>query len=320
MVVTGLLTEMRHKQHRLWQSAAGRCVDFEVLRPRKGSVDDETKSMEPDRVAGCSLSSSPGGSANTSQHRGDGGELLSLVDVTGEASSRDVDALIAFHRSMFPEHEFVADEIRTDAGLSGERDGLVVHQWLVRLGQQDIAYMLADCNLARRVVLVHFVGVNAGGRSVRLGGERLSTWLVHEARRQLDRDLISSGATGADALGYGVIGETLSSKLRLWSRIGFRLLPVDYAEPVDGRHWRRRAGLDPELSAPERPTDDELRPLGLLWLPSAQVPPDHVDAMQAEVMPCALAAFLIDHYNFDPQHRLLAPAGAEAFRCGARGR
>jgi len=250
---------------------------------------------------------------HTTEHLCDDDEILLVTDVTSGAVASDVEALIALHLETFPDHGFIAEEIRRDAALERTRDGVVVHQWLVRVDDCEIAYMLVDCNLVRRVALVHFVAVNAGGRALRIAGERISSWLVHEAERQLQRDLLAADRTEA---GFGVIGEALERKVRLWSAMGFRSLPVEYAEPIHGRHWRRLAGLGAD--SPDRPGPDEVRSLALLWLPAPHVV--DVQRSEAELIPCALSAFLVDHYGFDPGHRLVRPAGDEATRHAAHGR
>lgn len=233
--------------------------------------------------------------------RADDGRCVEVLDLVGGAPPDQVAAMVAMHTVAFPEHGFVEQEIRTDAGRSPHRECLTVHQWLVLCDGEPAAYMLWDSNLARRVALVHFIAVDRPGRTVRLGGARLSRWLCHTA---LDhhRAELAERRPGVDSL--GLVGEAPGRKVRLWKSVGLRPFDFAYAEPEDGRHWR--------------PETLRLRPLVLLWLPPAGV---DADELAPRAGPAGAAAFLLDHYRLPVDLPLVAGAvGDERDRPGARGR
>jgi hypothetical protein len=226
---------------------------------------------------------------------------LDVVDIVdGRAGGHDVDKLASLHLAFFPQYWFVADEIMADAVAPPLRRALVVHQWLVRCEGAPAGFVLFDCNLARRVALVHFIAVTKTGGLLRIDGQRLSVWLCRQVLATLTAELAEHVP---DSAPLGVVGESPERAIRFWSRIGFRRLPVPYAEPEAGRHWH---DLD----------DSSMRPLALLWLPAPGIDAalDEVDAAAA-----GAAAFLLDHYRLPRDHAtVVATAGAERDRPGAR--
>src|SRR5262245_18439003 len=100
---------------------------------------------------------------------------VEIVDVVGGAHEHAIDALATLHLGLFPDYDFVAAEIVADANAPPRRDSLIVHQWLIRCAGLPAGLMLFDTNVARRVALIHFLGVERPYRGVRLEGERLAT-------------------------------------------------------------------------------------------------------------------------------------------------
>lgn len=223
---------------------------------------------------------------------------LTIVDVVGGAADDLVDDLVAMHRGLFPDYGFVADEIAVDAGAPPERDSLVVHQWFVMWAGRPAGLMLFDTNVARRVAVIHFLGIERPYRGVRLDGERLATWMCH---RVLDTLAAELAARAPAAVPLGAFGESSDRHVRRWLGAGFRAVELPYVEPVAGRHWR--AG-----------DDHATRPLNLLWLPMRRVDDPPIVPGTA-----GAAAFLIDHYALPIDHPcVVAATGEQRHRQGAR--
>jgi hypothetical protein len=233
----------------------------------------------------------------------DDGAAIDVVDLVDGADLMLVESMVAMHHESFPDHGFVADEIRADAAVSPGRDGLVVHQWLVCRNGAPAAYVVWDANVVRRVALVHFIAVVRSGRAVRIGGERLSGWLCRLALTSLTAELAAS-RPGVDPL--GLVGEAPERKVRLWTSVGLRPFAFPYAEPEAGRHWRTGGAA--------------MRPLVLLWLPPPRV---DAEALAPAAGAAGAAAFLLDHYGLPGDHPTVVGAvtfGDERTRPGARGR
>jgi hypothetical protein len=224
--------------------------------------------------------------------------LLEIVDVVGGGVDDAAEDLVALHRSLFPDYPFVAAEIAGDADASPERDSLIVHQWLVRCGGEPAGLVLFDTNIARRVAVIHFLGLDRRYRGLRIAGERIATWMCH---RVLDTLASELGERAPKATPLGAFGESSDRLVRRWLGAGFRTVELPYAEPVAGRNWR----ADGEPS---------MRRMNLLWLPMPSAPAD--SPVTGSV---GAAAFLIDHYALPLDHpTVVATTGDERTRLGGR--
>jgi hypothetical protein len=228
----------------------------------------------------------------------DGDTEFEIVDVVGDAAEHAVDELVALHRGLFPDYEFVAAEIVADAGAPPGRDSLIVHQWLVRCAGTPAGLMLFDSNVARRVAVIHFLGIERPYRALRLDGERLATWMCHRVRDTLAAELAEHEPF---AVPLGVFGESSDRLVRRWLGAGFRSVDLNYAEPVAGRHWQAS-------------DDRSMRPMNLLWLPM-----HGADDTSFGLGYAGAAAFLIDHYALPLDHpTVVAATGDHRTRRGAR--
>ncbi len=209
--------------------------------------------------------------------RSDDGSLIEIYDVTGGRNASFVDAMCDLHCRSFPEHIFAADGIRFDARENPLREGIIVHQWLLTVNGHPTAYSLADTNLVRRTVPIHFLAVAEASRTITVEGERLGTWFLRDSLRQYLDD------TGEQ--GLGACAETPDYKLSIFLPNGWRLLPVTYLEPIHGSTWRTN-GLD-------------TREVALIWLPPPGVQVESIPSIEPTVMGPAAASFLIDMYDLD---------------------
>jgi GNAT superfamily N-acetyltransferase len=224
--------------------------------------------------------------------------LVEIVDAVDGADERTVEALVGLHIEMFPEYDFVAEEIVADADARPERDSLIVHQWLVSCAGTPAGYVLFDTNVARRVALVHFLAIERPYRGLRVGGKRLATWLCTRVLETLGVELAERSPF---AVPLGVVGESPDHLVRLWRGVGFRSIDVPYAEPVAGRSWRDRG-------------DPSMRPMTLMWMPTPSA-----DGPSRPLAAAGAAAFLIDHYELPIDHpTVVVTTGAERTRPGAR--
>jgi hypothetical protein len=216
--------------------------------------------------------------------RADDGREVVFHDVVDGRYPELVDDLVALHAASFPEHPFAAELARVDAERPSVRDGIVVHQWIAHVDGVPAGFSFADSNLVRNVVPIHFMAVDPALRSVRIDGCRLGEWLLRDTIRQM----VDDGRPGT----LGAFAETPDYKVEYFLRTGWRIVPVDYAEPVHGWDW-------PTLGL-------EMRPLVLLWLPNPALDAETVDALEPTVAAPGAASFLLDMYRLPVDEPLVA--------------
>lgn len=224
-----------------------------------------------------------------SERCSDTGERITLHDVVGGRFGDLVGPLRRLHDEAFPDHGFAGVQIERDALARPQRPGIVVHQWLLCVEGEPVGYSLTDSNLVRATAPIHFLAVDVSVRHLTVDGARLGTWFLHDALRQLDQD------AGPENL--GALAETPDYKLKPFLTTGWQALPVDYAEPVHGWHWRSE-GL-------------EMRDLVMLWLP----PRHRSEALDPhDLVSAAVATFAIDMYRLPLDHRLVLDTVSPADR------
>lgn len=229
----------------------------------------------------------------------DGGERVAIDDLVGRSDPVKVAQLRALHADLFPDYSFIGPAIERDAQSVSDRGDLVVHQLLVSVDREPAGFVLVDSNLRRRVAAVLFMGLAKPARRLQMSGRPITSWLVSLVLAHLDLDLVGHDMPAA---GLGLVGEAVTpAEVRLWSSLGFRRLPVEYAEPAEGWRWTE-VGL-------------QLRPVSLVWLPPYALTDEDVQRSMPAAAAAGAAAFLLDHYGLPLDHPMVAAAvGEEANR------
>jgi hypothetical protein len=210
----------------------------------------------------------------------DTGESVEVIDVVNGAPADEVAAMQSVFSRHFPNYSQTIDDIALDASLPSRREGVVVHQWLIRVEDVPSGLVLFESNLVRRCGPVVYFAVDEEFRSLILDGNQLSkmsTWLSVP-------QMLADG--GPDMLG-GCAERHPTYPARLVR------LDVDYAEPIGGRRWRTKGGID----------DIALRPMSLHWTPRPDLRPVvEVPGIGHDVTCRIAAAYLIDHYQLPRHH------------------
>lgn len=249
----------------------------------------------------------PSQTSNDRSVTGDRGEVLTFIDVVGRgghpsanqlpqpAGSR-VDEpeslLVELHRQQFPAYPEARADIVEDARAPSQRDDITIHQLLCLVDGAAAGFILFDSNALRGLGVVHFAAVGRAGRSVRVDGRSLAETLVSRALATVAHDLRGDFA--------GLVGESPSKATRLWRRMGFRVLPIEYAEPLHGRRWFDHLGSTPENAGPA-----PVSALDLVWLPRRRAEVPLPERVFHDVAHRAAAAYLLDHYRLDADHPLV---------------
>jgi hypothetical protein len=160
----------------------------------------------------------------------------------------------------------------------------VVHQWLVLVDGEPAGFLLFDTNLARHIGVSHYVALNPLASRLVVEGLRCLDWLYRALVAQVQRDL-------GDQPAFGCVGEAADDRVRLFEWIGMHRLEVEYREPVTDHRWH---GAETPTAA-----------INLLWRPPLGA---DVDSMKPAAAQAGSAAFLLDHYGFDPEIPWVATA------------
>lgn len=214
----------------------------------------------------------------------DDGSRIQLLDVVAGQHADLVDALVDTHQTIFPSFGYVAEVIRQRASSDQPNPHVRVHQWLVLVDAAPAGLLLFDTNVARTVAISHYVHVASPFSSLSIEGRRMIGWLYRKAI-----EVSKSDCDGRAVL--GLFGETTRELIPIYRLIGMHDLAIDYYEPLGVPHWQ---GPGTGLLHGH-----------LLWLP-----PDGVDhqRLQQQALNAGAAAFLLDHYRFDPDIDWVAAA------------
>ena len=179
----------------------------------------------------------------------------------------------------FPHRPFVPDEIRRDALLPAARDGLIVAQWFYTVNGATASYHLSDINLVRRTHTIKFGSVEKPFRRTMLRERRFNLWLIPSQRAQVTPHLPDGW--------LGSFAEAAEYSLPVLLPAGWIPLPIDYQEPVHGPSWREQ-GLETERTT-------------IIWMPPDGLDESQIAALQPDVLEPAVASFLLDIYDLDPE-------------------
>lgn len=197
---------------------------------------------------------------------------LRVEDVMRAPDGR-LDDLVTELLRHFPEHAHVEEELRhVRAGLWPD-DEVLIHAWLLEVGDTPVGFTIFHTSLRRRVVLQHFVGMDPDA-----GRELPMRWVKHLADAVFEVGMRDCQQHGTTLL--ATLGENHPEHARTWERYGYTTLDIDYREPLHGRQW---------------PEYGELRFFPMT--PQIRVTDAGRGQTFADVVTAGITAFLLDHYG-----------------------
>jgi len=156
---------------------------------------------------------------------------LSVVEVLGQNAGlerlRDLQACFLRH---FPEQPHVVDELDLAWRVGSHDPDVIVHGWLLENEEGVAGLLIFHTNLRTRIVLQHYVAIDESARAT-----LPYLWLGPLFDAMLDVAETEAHERGAELL--ATIGEISPRHVAAWKRIGYRVIDVDYREPVHGKHW-----------------------------------------------------------------------------------
>jgi GNAT superfamily N-acetyltransferase len=210
---------------------------------------------------------------------------LDFVDVTEGRSPESAKQLLQLQEQWFGDYAWARDELTANTTAPAHQGDRVVHQFLATINGVPAGFIVCHTNLARRVGLGHFMAVDPAfrGQGLAMQCERRAMQAAADDGRQYDVQMLA------------YVGEMEPAMVPVFERLGFVLLPIDYAEPFHGPRWAEHG----------EPTFFDRRLM-------AHRLPDGPELDLKAVALAGAAAFLIDHYQLPPDHpvvtRCVTPA------------
>ncbi|MBN2117207.1 MAG: hypothetical protein JW730_11580 [Anaerolineales bacterium] len=215
---------------------------------------------------------------------------VKIWSLLGLGDSARIEALLSLYAELFPQYAHYVPRMRRRAEYGEEhRAGHIVHYWLLEVDGQPAGLRTFRYVRERRVGLAHALAVKPAYRTVNVGEQRLSMFLV---RACLDQIIADSERLG-DEFTFGMVNEVESPNLmEHYRRNGILELPVKYMEPVfPGEHPGRTRAEEIALV--------RFAPMFLGILPDTR---RGIPFYTSDMVASFALAFLVDHYGLPVEH------------------
>ncbi len=210
-------------------------------------------------------------------------ELLASGDV------ERLEAMLSLYAKFFPEYEHYCPRMRRRAQFSSDkRTGHLAHYWLIEYEGKPIGLTTFRYIVERECGLGVSFAIDTEARSIRVGEQRLSTFVISKIMEQL-RDDAARTDTGL----YGLVTEVEHRNLmEHYKKMGMLELPMQYYEPI---------------YPPEEEGDDlQSRIKKISFIPVIlAITPNGEFELTKPVLRNFAEAFLIDHYELPLEHPMV---------------
>lgn len=220
-----------------------------------------------------------------------GGEgNVKIWSLLGSGDTVRIEAMLRLYAELFPQYAHYVPRMRRRAEYGEEqRPGHLVHYWLLEVDGEPAALRTFRYVHARRVGLAHALAVKPAYRTVNVGEQRLSMYLVYACLAQI---LADARRLGED-FPFGMVNEVESPNLMAhYKQNGILELPVKYVEPVFPAEQPGRARAEELALIRFSPMF-----LGILPNPAGAMPFYTGDTIASFTL-----AFLVDHYGLPVEH------------------
>jgi len=203
---------------------------------------------------------------------------LHIIDlISDEVTPDHFLQLREIHNAFFESYTNVVSETEQFRDERSE-SSVTRHVWLILDTDVVVGEIIFHTSHQFNIGVMHFVAMQEDVRKrLELGWfNTLIEAVVLSAQFDLQK-----GNAELSAL----IAEIPFGDLSRWERVGFQYLDVGYLEPYHGRSWRLHG-------------EPEFFPMS----PVVKITPAATTVPFREIAASALSAFLIEHYDLDPQH------------------
>lgn len=215
---------------------------------------------------------------------------VKIWSLLGSGDTARIEVLLSLYGELFPQYAHYVPRMRRRAEYGEEqRAGHIVHYWLLEVDGQPAGLRTFRYVRERRAGLAHALAVKPVYRTVNVGEQRLSMFLV---RACLDQIIADSKRLG-DEFTFGMVNEVESPNLmEHYKRNGILELPVKYMEPVfPGERLGRTRAEEIALV--------RFAPMFLGILPDTR---GGIPFYTSDMVASFAMAFLVDHYGLPVEH------------------
>lgn len=211
---------------------------------------------------------------------------VNIYELLASDDTERLEEMLVLYAQLFPEYAHYVPRMRRRAKFPSEkRKGHFAHYWLLEhrglpIGLTTFRYVVErECGLG-----VSFA-INAEARAIRVGKQRLSTFIISKIMEQLQEDAARS-KTGL----HGLVTEVEHRNLmEHYKKMGMLELPMHYYEPI----------YPPEQDGDDKQSNIEniaFIPVILAITPNGEI------ELSKPLLKEFAEAFLVDHYELPREH------------------
>ena len=214
---------------------------------------------------------------------------LSIYELLASGDEERLDAMFALYAEFFPEYAHYVPRMRRRAVFEPDkRDGHIAHYWLFEYEGKPVGLTTFRYIVERECGLGVSFAIHTDARSIRIGQQRLSAFVISRIMKQLRDD-----AARTDTKLYGLVTEVEHRGLmEHYKKMGMLELPMRYYEPI---------------YTPEEDDEDlQSRIDKLSFMPVIlAITPNGELELTKPLLKKFAEAFLIDHYELPRSHPML---------------
>ena len=214
---------------------------------------------------------------------------ISIYELLASGDEERLEAMLAVYARFFPEYAHYVPRMRRRAQYPPEkREGHIAHYWLFEYQGKPIGLTTFRYIVERECGLGISFALEREMRSIRVGEQRLSAFVISQIMNQLKED-----AARTNTQMYGLVTEVEHrSLMENYKKMGMLELPMQYFEPI---------------YTPEQPGEDlqsRIEKLSFIPVILAIMPNGELELSKPLLRDFA-ASFLIDHYELPKSHPMV---------------
>lgn len=214
---------------------------------------------------------------------------VNIYELLASQDEERLEAMFSLYAMFFPEYAHYVPRMRRRAKLPTDvREGHIAHYWLIEYEGEPIGLTTFRYITKRECGVGVSFAIDTKARSIRVGNQRLSSFVISRIMKALKDDAAHFGTPF-----HGLITEVEHRNLmEHYKKMGMLELPMKYYEPI---------------YPPEQPDDDfQSRIEKLSFIPVILgITPNGALEFNRRMLRNFAEAFLVDHYELPRSHPML---------------
>ena len=214
---------------------------------------------------------------------------LNVYELLASGDEERLEAMLALYAEFFPEYAHYLPRMRRRAEFAPDkRDGHIAHYWLFEYEGKPVGLTTFRYIVERECGLGISFAIHTDARSIRIGEQRLSAFVISRIMKQLREDAARMGTKL-----YGLVTEVEHRNLmEHYKKMGMLELPMHYYEPI---YTPEQEGEDLQ----SRIDKISFMPVFLAITPNGEF------ELSKPLLMNFAEAFLIDHYELPRSHPMV---------------